>query len=148
MPKALAILILGTGIVSIFSDPMVDVINTFGAWWDGVLSSTLVGVFTLFVRGSSFLHSFHTFVPFYAHIGNTINVPSFYVSFLITPFCSNASEVISSLIFLSRKKKVNASLSYAQLYVCCVACARAVFLVWLRFISLSLIFRLLCACRL
>jgi len=77
VPKAAAILALGTGVVSVFSDPMVTVINDFGV---------------------------------------TIGVPAFFVSFLVTPFCSNASEVISSLIFLSRKKRVNASLSYSQLY--------------------------------
>ena len=38
----------------------------------------------------------------------------FYLSFVITPFCSNASELMSSLIFASKKKKVNTSLTYSQ----------------------------------
>ena len=68
---------LGVGIVFLFSDPMVDVINRFG---------------------------------------NTIHVGSFYVSFVITPFCSNASELISSLIFAARKRRKNTSMTYSALY--------------------------------
>jgi Ca2+/Na+ antiporter len=48
--------------------------------------------------------------------GNTLNINPFFVSFIITPFCSNASELISSLIFASKKKVENASLTYSQLY--------------------------------
>jgi len=45
-----------------------------------------------------------------------IQINPFYVSFLITPYCSNASELISSLIFASAKKTENSSLTYSQLY--------------------------------
>jgi Ca2+/Na+ antiporter len=49
--------------------------------------------------------------------GNTLEASMpFFVSFIITPFCSNASELISSLIFASKKKVENASLTYSQLY--------------------------------
>lgn len=70
-------LILGTGIVTIFSDPMVEVITD---------------------------------------LGDKLHVGTFFVSFLIVPFCSNASELISSLIFASKKRKVNSSLTYSALY--------------------------------
>ncbi len=44
----------------------------------------------------------------------------FYVSFVVTPVCSNASEIISSLIFASKKKKINSSMTYAQVRGMCV----------------------------
>jgi hypothetical protein len=45
-----------------------------------------------------------------------ININAFYVSFLLTPFCSNASELISSLIFAAKKRKANTSMTFSQLY--------------------------------
>eukprot|EP01132_Coremiostelium_polycephalum_P004733 gene4733-5908_t len=48
--------------------------------------------------------------------GTKINVNLFFVSFILTPFCSNASELISSLIFASKKRKQNTSLTYSALY--------------------------------
>jgi len=46
----------------------------------------------------------------------SIKVKPFFVSFLITPFCSNASELISSLIFAAKKRRTNSSLTFSQLY--------------------------------
>eukprot|EP00112_Aurelia_sp_Birch-Aquarium-sp1_P008241 Seg1903.3 transcript_id=Seg1903.3/GoldUCD/mRNA.D3Y31 product="Sodium/calcium exchanger NCL2" protein_id=Seg1903.3/GoldUCD/D3Y31 len=46
-------------------------------------------------------------------------VNSFYVSFIVTPFCSNASELVSSLIFASRRKRENATITYSQLFGAC-----------------------------
>ena len=43
--------------------------------------------------------------------GVTLGVPPFYVSFIVTPFCSNASELISSLVFAARKKRKNTSMT-------------------------------------
>ena len=63
---AIAQLIIGTLVVALFSDPMVDVISTFG---------------------------------------NTLNINPFFVSFILTPFCSNASELIASLAFASHKRQ-------------------------------------------
>eukprot|EP01104_Vermistella_antarctica_P008330 TRINITY_DN2079_c1_g3_i3.p1 TRINITY_DN2079_c1_g3~~TRINITY_DN2079_c1_g3_i3.p1 ORF type:complete len:537 (+),score=98.52 TRINITY_DN2079_c1_g3_i3:110-1720(+) len=48
--------------------------------------------------------------------GDKTGIPSFYISFVVTPFCSNASEAISSLIFASKKKKTITSLTFSQLY--------------------------------
>ena len=50
---------------------------------------------------------------------------AFYVSFVVTPLCSNASELVSSLIFASKKKKENISMTYAQviLFLICFWCA-------------------------
>ena len=49
---------------------------------------------------------------------NTQHIPisSFYLSFIITPVCSNASELVSSFIFAMKKQKDNIALTYAQLY--------------------------------
>ena len=66
LKKGVSLLLLGTLMVTIFSDPMVEVINNFG---------------------------------------NTIGVPPFYVSFVVTPLASNASEVISALVFAKKKSQ-------------------------------------------
>ena len=48
-------------------------------------------------------------------IGSSINhCAVFYLSFIITPLCSNASELVSSLIFASKKKKINSSMTFSQ----------------------------------
>lgn len=41
-------------------------------------------------------------------------IPAFYVAFVVTPYASNASELVSSLIFASRKQKKNISLTFSQ----------------------------------
>ena len=71
--RSSVLLFIGTALVVVFSDPMVDVIGDFG---------------------------------------DTIGVSPFYVSFVVTPLCSNASELISSLIFASRKRRKNSSLTF------------------------------------
>jgi len=43
-------------------------------------------------------------------------LPAFFVSFVITPFASNASELVSSLTFAAKKRKKNISLTYSQVY--------------------------------
>jgi len=70
-------LLAGTVIVSVFSDPMVDVIDAFSV---------------------------------------EAAIPSFFTAFIITPLASNASELVSSLTICKKKKRANASVSYAQLY--------------------------------
>ena len=40
----------------------------------------------------------------------------FFASFILTPFASNASELVSSLYFASMKRKKNISLTYSQIY--------------------------------
>lgn len=75
--QAALLMTIGTALVSVFSDPMVEVISDFGV---------------------------------------SLNIKAFYVSFVITPVCSNASELISSLVFALKKKKVNTTLVYGQLY--------------------------------
>jgi calcium/proton exchanger cax len=68
-------LLIGILLVTVFSDPMVDVLS---------------------------------------EAAERINVPAFYVSFLITPVISNASEVISGVIQASKKKQANLDVSYSQ----------------------------------
>lgn len=75
--KALLLLLAGTGVVTIFSDPMVDVISAFG---------------------------------------EKIGVSPFYISFVVTPLASNASEVLSGLIFAKKKTKDGLSLCLSSLH--------------------------------
>ncbi|XP_065187295.1 uncharacterized protein LOC135817919 isoform X2 [Sycon ciliatum] len=81
---AKSIIMLGVGIamVSVFSDPMVDVLSAL------------------------------------TNSNNTSYLPikPFYVSFVVTPICSNASELVSSLMFAAKKTKTNISMTYSQLY--------------------------------
>lgn len=44
-------------------------------------------------------------------------IPSFFLSFVLLPFASNASEGVSSVIFASRKGKRNMSMTYSQVSV-------------------------------
>ncbi|KAJ7294449.1 hypothetical protein O6H91_Y256600 [Diphasiastrum complanatum] len=43
-------------------------------------------------------------------------IPSFFISFVATPLATNSSEAISSLMFASRKRKRNISMTYSQIY--------------------------------
>jgi Ca2+/Na+ antiporter len=45
-----------------------------------------------------------------------VRISPFYIAFVLTPIASNASELISSLLFAMGKKKRNASLTYGALY--------------------------------
>ncbi|GAQ88258.1 Calcium-binding EF-hand family protein [Klebsormidium nitens] len=44
------------------------------------------------------------------------NIPPFFVAFVVTPFASTASELVSSLTFAKKKRKRNISLTYSQVY--------------------------------
>ena len=46
-------------------------------------------------------------------------IPAFYVAFVVTPYASNASELVSSLIFAMRKHKKNISLTFSQVRAHC-----------------------------
>lgn len=74
--KAFGLMILGVAIVTIFSDPMVDVLS---------------------------------------EMGNRLGVSPFYVSFVVTPLASNASEFISSMVFAQKKTKQSITLTYSAL---------------------------------
>lgn len=80
--KCVGLLVLGVGLVTIFADPMCDVLDS--------LTNP---------KNKSY-----------------IPISAFYVSFVVTPLCSNASELVSSLIFAAKKKKENISMTFAQLY--------------------------------
>lgn len=41
-------------------------------------------------------------------------IPTFFVAFCVTPLASNASELVSSLTFASRKHVKNISLTFSQ----------------------------------
>merc|ERR1711871_562061 len=67
---------LGTVLVLIFSDPMVDVL---------------------------------------AEIGVRTDIPAFYISFVLAPLASNASEVLASYSFALKKTRKTISVSLVQL---------------------------------
>jgi len=49
-------------------------------------------------------------------LGVYLSIPVFYISFVITPFCSNASELIASIVFAAKKTVTSSSMTYSQLY--------------------------------
>lgn len=75
--KACFLLVLGTGICTIFSDPMVDIIST---------------------------------------VGKRMDISPFYISFVITPLASNASEIVASLMFARKKTTESISLHLSLLH--------------------------------
>ena len=75
--KALGLLLLGTAICTIFSDPMVDIIS---------------------------------------NVGLKMKISPFYVSFVVTPLASNASEVIAGLLFARKKTTDSISLTLSTLH--------------------------------
>jgi Ca2+/Na+ antiporter len=77
MTRAFALLIGGTVMITVFSDPMVEVIT---------------------------------------NVGDKLGIKPFYVSFVVTPLVSNASEVISALVFARKKTSKGISLTFASLY--------------------------------
>ena len=58
----------------------------------------------------------HTQVDAVAAFSSASNIPAFFVSFVVTPFASNASELVSSLGFAKAKKIKNISLTFCQVY--------------------------------
>jgi len=48
--------------------------------------------------------------------GAATGIPPFYVSFIVAPIASNSSEFIAALIFASKKKKENMTLTMSSLY--------------------------------
>jgi len=49
-------------------------------------------------------------------LGKEWNIGAFYISFIVTPFCSNASELIAALVFAANKTQQSSSMTYSQLY--------------------------------
>eukprot|EP00731_Ephydatia_muelleri_P014631 Em0008g351a len=90
--KSVALLVSGVAAVTIFSDPMV-----------GALTSLVDPTHKNATDTSN-------------DRGQYIPIPVFYLSFVITPLCSNASELVSSLIFAAKKTQTASSLTFSQLY--------------------------------
>jgi len=55
-------------------------------------------------------------VDIITHLGDNLGIQAFYISFVVTPFCSNASELIASLMFSANKSITSSSMTYSQLY--------------------------------
>jgi len=107
-------LIIGVGLVTLFSDPMVDALT------DLTDKSHKVQHFNQTETGSPYtILDYGSYIPigsksiFYVHYIYFCS-SAFYISFVVTPLCSNASELVSSLIFASKKMKVNSSMTYSQ----------------------------------
>jgi len=49
-----------------------------------------------------------------------INISPFYVSFVVTPLCSNASELVSSILLAMQKEKDKINMTYSQIYGACI----------------------------
>jgi len=77
---AIFYILLGTSLVVLFSDGVVNAIDTFGT---------------------------------------KTHIPNFVVGFIVCPFASNASELISSIQFASSKKSKNISVTFSQIYAAC-----------------------------
>eukprot|EP00898_Chlorokybus_atmophyticus_P003058 jgi/Chlat1/3753/Chrsp259S00287 len=80
----------------------------------------VIGPGRLYRRAAMYLvGGFALISVFAAPMVNTIadfSIPSFFVAFVVTPLASNASEVISSLVFASKRRRRNISLTYSQVY--------------------------------
>jgi len=80
LTMALVSIVIGTVLVTVFSDGVVSAIDSFGS---------------------------------------ASGVPTFIIGFIVCPFASNASELISSIQFAASKQKENATVSFSQIYAAC-----------------------------
>ncbi|CAI7993139.1 Sodium/calcium exchanger NCL1 [Geodia barretti] len=92
--KSVAYLTVGVIMVTVFSDPMVSALTALTE----KNNANYNGKSGIFRKGQ--------YIP----------IGVFYISFVITPLCSNASELVSSLMFAAKKTKINTSLTFSQLY--------------------------------
>lgn len=49
-----------------------------------------------------------------------IPIGAFYVSFVVTPLCSNASELVSSILLAMQKEKDKLNMTFSQIYGACI----------------------------
>ena len=49
-----------------------------------------------------------------------IPIDTFYISFVVTPLCSNASELVSSILLAMQKEKDKLNMTYSQIYGACI----------------------------
>lgn len=54
-------------------------------------------------------------VSLLSEIGDRMHVPPFYVSFIVTPLVSNASEVISSILFAKKRTSASITMTFSAL---------------------------------
>lgn len=98
--KAVLQLLLGTAICALFSDPMVGAVSSFSK----------VGALPLYPSHVSPC-SFQA-----PATSQASGIPAFFVGFVVTPFASNSSELVSSLRFAAKKRSKNISLTFSQVY--------------------------------
>ena len=107
--KSLVFLFVGVALVTVFSNPMVDSLTSLtNSDNKKYFVNTKYGQY-IPIPGTFFFCQF-------TH-NNQCTFLVFYLSFIITPLCSNASELVSSLIFAAKKQKNTSSLTFSQ--VCC-----------------------------
>ena len=75
--KSGGLLVLGTTLVALLSDPMVSAVN---------------------------------------RLSGLYNISPFFISFLVTPLASNASEFVASLYFCSKKTSKSVSVAFVHFY--------------------------------
>lgn len=109
---------VGTVLVLIFSDPMVDVRTLFTSH-----PHPQVSIF----RASSCSSSCHIYMPcltppappsppqVLSEVGKRTGIPSFYISFVLSPLVSNASELIASYNYAQKKTSKTITISLATL---------------------------------
>lgn len=105
--KSVIFLVVGVVLVTVFSNPMVDALTSLTDKTNNHLHSSKHGQHIPIpgmYNGLLFL-IVKKIPPSYA---------VFYISFIITPICSNASEIVSSLIFAAKRKKVTSSMTFSQ----------------------------------
>eukprot|EP00262_Sarcandra_glabra_P007886 TRINITY_DN20996_c0_g1_i1.p1 TRINITY_DN20996_c0_g1~~TRINITY_DN20996_c0_g1_i1.p1 ORF type:complete len:655 (+),score=51.14 TRINITY_DN20996_c0_g1_i1:241-1965(+) len=50
------------------------------------------------------------------NFSSATSIPSFFISFIVMPLATNASEAVSAIIFASRKKQRTSSLTFSEIY--------------------------------
>lgn len=119
--KAVLQLLLGTAICALFSDPMVGAVSSFSKVAACVCRWHRRQTKLFFVYSN-----IHTSMCIHIHVIYVImltfdqfqasGIPAFFVGFVVTPFASNSSELVSSLRFAAKKRTKNISLTFSQVY--------------------------------
>lgn len=111
-PKVEEVVVVKEEVVEESSDSDSDEEHSNDPKWKIALKATIllivgVGICALFSD---------PMVDSLSNLGTLWRINPFYISFVVSPICSNASETISSLIFAAKKRKKNTTVTYAQLF--------------------------------
>lgn len=101
---------MGVVLVTIFSNPMVDALTSL----TDPKNNKLLDAFSKHGQHIPIPGILYCFSLVFSTCTFFFHFTVFYISFIVTPLCSNASEIVSSLIFASKQKKVTSSMTYSQ----------------------------------